>query len=64
MTYERNFDLLNSKFKEMFFPTLFASIAGNFAILLDAFIISLFMGAMNLSKPEMKELLKYIEDNF
>ena len=49
MTYARNFDLLNSKFKEMFFPTLFASIAGNFAILLDAFIISLFMGAMNLS---------------
>ena len=49
MAYERNFDLLNSKFKEMFVPTLFASIAGNFAILLDAFIISLFMGAINLS---------------
>lgn len=49
MSYERNFDLLNSKFKEMFVPTLFASIAGNFAILLDAFIISMFMGAINLS---------------
>ena len=49
MAYERNFDLLNSKFKEMFVPTLFASIAGNFAILLDAFIISLFLGAINLS---------------
>lgn len=49
MAYERNFDLLNSKFREMFVPTLFASIAGNFAILLDAFIISLFMGAINLS---------------
>ena len=49
MAYARNFDLLNSKFKEMFVPTLFASIAGNFAILLDAFIISLFMGAINLS---------------
>ena len=49
MTYERRFNLLNSKFKELFFPTLLAAIAGNFAILADAFIISAMLGPMNLS---------------
>ena len=49
MTYERRFNLLNSKFKELFFPTLLAAIAGNFAILADAFIISALLGPMNLS---------------
>lgn len=49
MTYERSFKLLNSKFRELFFPTLLAAIAGNFAILADAFIISAFLGHMNLS---------------
>ncbi|MER2014356.1 MAG: MATE family efflux transporter [Methanobrevibacter sp.] len=49
MTYERRYNLLNSKFKELFFPTLLAAIAGNFAILADAFIISAFLGPMNLS---------------
>ena len=49
MAYERNFDLLNSKFREMFFPTLITSIAGNFAVLVDAFFISMFMGSMYLS---------------
>ena len=49
MTYERNFDLLNRKFRELFFPTLMASIAGNFAVLVDAFFISMFMGSMYLS---------------
>ncbi len=48
MTYERNYNLLNSKFRELFVPTLMASIAGNFAILADAFLISLFMGPLNL----------------
>ena len=48
MTYERNYNLLNGKFKELFVPTLMASIAGNFAILADAFLISLFMGPLNL----------------
>ena len=48
MTYERRYSLLNSKFKELFFPTLLAAIAGNFAILADAFIISAFLGPMNL----------------
>lgn len=49
MPYERRYNLLNSKFKELFFPTLLAAIAGNFAILADAFIISMFLGPMNLS---------------
>lgn len=49
MTYERNFDLLNRKFRELFFPTLMVSIAGNFAMLVDAFFISMFMGSMYLS---------------
>lgn len=49
MAYERNFDLLNSKFRELFFPTLMTSIAGNFAVLVDAFFISMFMGSMYLS---------------
>ena len=49
MTYERNFNLLNSKFREMFFPTLMTSIAGNFAVLVDAFFISMFMGSVYLS---------------
>ena len=49
MTYERNFDLLNRKFRELFFPTLMVSIAGNFAIVVDAIFISMFMGPMFLS---------------
>lgn len=49
MTYERRYYLLNSKFKEFFIPTLLAAIAGNFAILADAFIISAMLGPMNLS---------------
>ncbi len=49
MTYERNFDLLNGKFRELFFPTLMTSIAGNFAVLVDAFFISMFMGSVYLS---------------
>lgn len=49
MTYERNFDLLNRKFRELLFPTLMTSIAGNFAILVDAFFISMFLGSVYLS---------------
>ena len=57
MTYGRNFNLLNSKFRELFFPTLMASIAGNFAILADAFFISLFMGSSYLSVVQSIEPL-------
>ena len=49
MPYERRFNLLNSKFRELFIPTLLAAIAGNFAILADALIISAVWGPVNLS---------------
>ena len=55
MTYERNFDLLNGKFRELFFPTLMTSIAGNFAVLVDAFFISMFMGSVYLSVVQSVE---------
>lgn len=57
MEYERNFDLLNRKFRELFFPTLMVSIAGNFAVLVDAFFISMFMGSMYLSVVQSIEPL-------
>ncbi len=49
MTYERSYNLINSKFKEMFIPTLLVSIAGNFAVLADAFIISFLINPLSLS---------------
>ena len=49
MTYERSYNLINKKFKEMFIPTLLVSIAGNFATLADALIISLLINPLNLS---------------
>ena len=61
MPYERRYNLLNSKFKEFFFPTLLAAIAGNFAILADAFIISALLGPMNLSVIQrMEPLVQFI----
>ena len=47
MTHERNFRLLNKKFREMFFPTLLASIAGNFANLVDALIFSILLRSVS-----------------
>ena len=55
MNYARNYNLLNSKFKELLFPTLLTSIAGNFAMLIDAFFISLFMGSTFLSVVQTME---------
>ena len=55
MDYARNYDLLNSKFKELLLPTLLTSIAGNFAIIIDAFFISLFMGPTFLSVVQTME---------
>lgn len=61
MPYERRYNLLNSKFKELFIPTLLAAIAGNFAILADAFIISALLGPMNLSVIQcMEPLVQFI----
>ena len=55
MTYERSYNLLNSKFKELFFPTLLAAIAGNFALIADGLIISALLGPMNLSVIQSME---------
>lgn len=55
MSHARNFDLLNRKFKELLFPTLVISIAGNFSIIIDAFFISLFMGPTFLSVVQSME---------
>ena len=49
MIYERNFKLLNSKFREMLIPTISTSVAANIVILIDAFLISLILGAEYLS---------------
>ncbi len=47
--YERNYDLLRSKFKEFFLPTLFTSMAGNICLFVDGLIVSFLLGAGNLS---------------
>ena len=47
--YERNYDLLRSKFKEFFLPTLFTSMAGNICLFVDGLIVSFLIGAGNLS---------------
>ncbi len=47
--YERNYDLLRSKFKEFFLPTLFTSMAGNICLFVDGLIVSFLLGAANLS---------------
>ena len=49
MEYERNFKLINRKFLELLFPTIAVSIAGNFSILVDAFLISLILGSQYLA---------------
>ena len=57
MQNRRTYYLLNSKFKELFLPTLLAAIAGNFAILADPFIISAMLGHMNLTVIQFIEPL-------
>lgn len=47
--YSRNYDLLNSKFREFFFPTLFTSMAGNICVFIDSVLISILLGSINLS---------------
>ena len=47
--YERNYDLLRSKFKEFFLPTLFTSMAGNICLFVDGLIVSFLIGAGNLA---------------
>ena len=47
--YERNYQLINNKFKEFFIPTLFTSMAGNISIFVDSLIVSFLIGVINLS---------------
>ena len=47
--YERNYELLRSKFSEFFLPTLFTSMAGNICLFVDGLIVSFLLGAGNLS---------------
>ena len=47
--YERNYELLKSKFSEFFMPTLFTSMAGNICLFVDGLIVSFLLGAGNLS---------------
>ena len=47
--YERNYNLLRSKFKEFFLPTLFTSMAGNICLFVDGLIVTFLIGAGNLA---------------
>ena len=47
--YERNYKLVESKFKEFFFPTLLTSMTNNICLLIDSIIVSYFIGAIALS---------------
>lgn len=47
--YERNYNLLSSKFKEFFLPTLFTSMAGNISMFIDSLIVSNLLGAAVLA---------------
>ena len=47
--YERNYELLRSKFAEFFLPTLFTSMAGNICLFVDGLIVSFLIGASNLA---------------
>ena len=49
MKYERNFNLINRKFRELLIPTMAISIAGNFAILADALLVSFILGSEYLA---------------
>ena len=47
--FSRNYELLDGKFREFFFPTLFTSMAGNICIFIDSILISIILGSFNLS---------------
>ncbi len=51
--YERNYDLLKSKFREFFFPTLLTSMAGNICLFIDGLIVSFLIGAGNMSAIQL-----------
>ena len=47
--YERNYDLINRKFKEFFLPTLLMSMSTNISMVVDSLIVSFLIGAINIS---------------
>jgi len=51
--YERNHDLIYSKFKEFFFPTLLTAMAGNICLVVDSILVSFFVGVANLSAIQL-----------
>ena len=51
--YERNYELLKSKFSEFFLPTLFTSMAGNICLFVEGLIVSFLLGAGNLSAIQL-----------
>ena len=53
--YERNYKLINSKYREFLLPTLFTSMAGNISIFVDSILVSLLIGVINLSVMQVIE---------
>lgn len=51
--YERNYELLKSKFSEFFLPTLFTSMAGNICLFADGLVVSFLIGAGNISAIQL-----------
>ena len=51
--YERNHNLIYSKFKEFFFPTLLTAMAGNICLVVDSILVSFFVGVANLSAIQL-----------
>ena len=51
--FERNHDLISSKFKEFFFPTLLTAMAGNICLVVDSILVSFFIGVANLSAIQL-----------
>lgn len=49
MQYKRNYKLIDSKFWQYYFPTLFSIFAGNMAIFIDSLIVSSLIGVEALS---------------
>ena len=53
--YERNYNLISSKFREFLIPTFFTSMAGNISIFIDSILVSLLIGVINLSVMQIIE---------
>ena len=53
--YKRNYDLINTKFREFLIPTLFTSMAGNISIFIDSILVSMLIGVINLSVMQIIE---------